>query len=546
MTAAERARAAAHAAWKLDELGSVNTDDDTDTDPIPRRKPTTKSRTKPKIKISTQQDEVVDQAEQALRGVGGVYVRSRRLVHVVRDHGGMDWLKRAEGEPTIAVVRPNRLREMIGAAAEWFKFDGRSEKWKPSMVPDWVAPTLAERDQWAFPVLDGVSDAPVLRVDGSIHDVPGYDAVTRMIYAPGSVRWPTIKASPTHADAVAAMVELGEPFCNFPFLAPSDLTATIALTLTLIGRCAIPGPTPMFVPGSTVAGTGKGLVSDAAGLIATGRETAKTPPTQDDAEMRKRLLAIALSGVPLVVIDNVDGFLGTPSLDSALTADVISDRGLGGNEMHAAGWRAVLVATGNNIQYRGDLGRRVVPIDMDPQMENPEDRHGFRHPDLLGYVRANRPRLVVAALTILRAYCLAGKPSHGNPAKGSYNAWDGLVRGAIIWAGGADPLGGVARVRASGDADKDDLRALLVAWFEALGSRDVTATDLIEAGRRYAPLEVALNAYRIKDEALTAKRLGDQLARRRGRIIGMLSIEHAATHAHGGARQWCVTRGVTR
>ena len=46
----------------------------------------------------------------------------------------------------------------------------------------------------------------------------------------------------------------------------------------------------------------------------------------------------------------------------------------------------------NNVQLKGDLGRRVVPIDLDPKIEHPEDRT-FKRSDLLGYLQENRPRL---------------------------------------------------------------------------------------------------------------------------------------------------------
>jgi hypothetical protein len=42
--------------------------------------------------------------------------------------------------------------------------------------------------------------------------------------------------------------------------------------------------------------------------------------------------------------------------------------------------------------------------------EHPEERTGFKYPDLLGYVTSNRGELLAAVLTILRASFVAGKP----------------------------------------------------------------------------------------------------------------------------------------
>lgn len=503
----------------------------------------TASKQKPTIKISTDQADMVDQAQMVLQRIGGVYVRARALVHVVRDPGGMSWLKRSAGEPIISRIGPNRLRETIGSGAEWTKFDGRKDKWVSALVPEWVAPTLREREQWPLPQLDGISDVPVLRADGTIHDVPGHDEQTRMIFDPGGVSWPPIAAKPTLGDAASALAELGEPFCDFLFTARHDRAAVIALLLTIIARSAIDGCVPMFAITATQAGSGKGLCADACATIATGRDMPKMANTTDDNEMRKRLLAIVLSGVSIVTIDNVDGVLGTPSLDSALTAGSISDRLLSTNETRTAPVHQVFIATGNNIQYRGDLHRRIVPIAMDPKMENPEDRSGFRHPNLLAYIRAERPRLVCAALTLLRAYFVAGKPSHGRPRKGSFESWDDLIRGAILWAGGGDPLDGVADVRASSDPDREQLRALIVAWNERHRSDAITVAALIKSADGHDALRAAIDAYRYKDEPMTAALLGKRLAKARGRTVGAFAIEHAGGVAHGGAKLWTL---VTR
>ena len=51
----------------------------------------------------------------------------------------------------------------------------------------------------------------------------------------------------------------------------------------------------------------------------------------------------------------------------------------------------IFFATGTNLQYVGDLARRVVPIALDPQMEKPEERTGFTYPDLLAHVAETPP-----------------------------------------------------------------------------------------------------------------------------------------------------------
>jgi putative DNA primase/helicase len=295
----------------------------------------------------------------------------------------------------------------------------------------------------------------------------------------------------------------------------------------------------MFVSQAPTPGSGKGLLVEAAAMIATGRRAPLMAPTDDDEETRKRLLAIAMESPSIVVIDNVEGALGSPSLAMALTAGVVSDRQLGATRMITASLRPVWAVTGNNVRLKGDLGRRVVPINLDPKVEHPEDRR-FRRGDLLGYVHEHRPRLVVAALTVLGAFVVAGWPAHGMPAKGSFESWDRLVRGTLIWVGGADPLGGVQRIREQADEDLDRLRTLLAAWNSLLGDGSYTLADAILRAGDSGDLHDALVAY-CRTGKPEAKPIGYALRKVQGRVVGDLVLRRDGVDRNGIAR-WSVTR----
>lgn len=271
--------------------------------------------------------------------------------------------------------------------------------------------------------------------------------------------------------------------------------------------------------------------------------TMANTPSED--EWRKRLTALALLAPSMVVIDNVEGEFGGAALAMALTSGEVQDRVLGDSTIVYASLRPVWAITGNNIEFRGDLGRRVVPIDLDPSVEHPEDRV-FERPDLLGFTLANRGRLVTAALTALRAYILAGRPPHGKPAKGSFEHWDRLIRGALIWAGLPDPLGGTARLRSEGDADRDKLRALLHAWHQAFGAGEKRVGTVIEYANMMrnddedggCDLYSALAEY-CPGVELRAQKLGTVLRKHKGRIVdGMRLVRCEGTT--GGSARWRV------
>ena len=66
---------------------------------------------------------------------------------------------------------------------------------------------------------------------------------------------------------------------------------------------------------------------------------------------------------------------------------------------------ALFLATGNNTQVTGDMTRRVVICNLDPQLEAPESRQYDRN--LVAWIPEHRPRVVQAGLTVLHAYIAA-------------------------------------------------------------------------------------------------------------------------------------------
>lgn len=132
--------------------------------------------------------------------------------------------------------------------------------------------------------------------------------------------------------------------------------------------------------------------------------------TADEDELRKRITSLALGGDCLVLFDNVEGRFGNATLDAALTCTAWKDRVPGANRMAEAPLYMTWYATGNNVAIAADTARRVCHVRLESPEERPEERKGFRHPNLLGWVGENRVKLLAAALTILRAYCAAGQP----------------------------------------------------------------------------------------------------------------------------------------
>jgi hypothetical protein len=520
---------------------------------------------RPEIIIRTEIPEITDRAAAALLSLPAapvVYQRARRLCVIAPGGHPPPWLRRPPDLPVIVEASAAHLRELLSSAARWKKLDKRTDAYEPALPPVWVVETLQGRTCWDFPVLEGIVCSPTLRPDGSLLATPGYDVSTGLYLDFNGTRFPPLPPHPTRDDARAALASLREVFQDFLFAVRDDKaprnpyqSAAKAAALTLVGRPAIQGNVPLFGVTATAAGSGKGKLVDAICLIGTGRCAPRMGQTLDENEELKRLLALALEGVSVCCLDNVTHPLGNQYLDMALTAHAITGRILGQTQTAEAPWNAVLFATGNNLSYRGDMTRRVVPIALDPKMEKPEERTNFTHPNLEAWIRQERPRLVTAALTILRAYFVAGCPPQGLTTYGSFEAWSDLIRQAMVWVGDADPCEGRQDLAAQTDEAYEQLATLLTAWKACYAlndkgtSKDMTINQvkqdiaLYTAAKGTAEKDAVPNTWdelrealipfdrRYDGKSLNTTRVGNALRAIEGRVI-----DHKRLKRHGEYR----------
>jgi hypothetical protein len=188
---------------------------------------------------------------------------------------------------------------------------------------------------------------------------------------------------------------------------------------------------------------------------------------------------------------------------------------------------ATWYATGNNIIVVADTARRIDHIRLESSEETPEERSGFQHPDLLAWVRENRPRLAAAAVTILAGYCAAGRPDMRLTPWGSFEGWSALVRQAVVWAGMPDPASTRRELATQADRDAAGLRTLLDGLQEMdPDGRGVTVATMVkrlgEYPNEYDTLRAAIwEAVPSKDGKFpTPRSIGMKLHHLRKRVIG--------------------------
>jgi hypothetical protein len=510
-----------------------------------KRKPRPKSGRpdvgRPLIKLdASEKERIVDNVELLLIGSEpgrqrGLYQRAGQVVSVQRVKAI------AAGDKAIAVAAicergDYALLEDISAAVAFLKFDKRANDWVLCDAPMWIVKTLKDRKGGLrFPVLAGVVHAPVLRGDGSVLTEAGYDPATGLLFDPLGVEFPPVPDHPTRDDAMKALGELAAIVKDFPFVTPAHRSVALSGLLTSVCRRAL-ATAPLHAFSAPIRGSGKSKLVDIASVIATGLEAPVVAAGATEEELEKRLVALLLEGRPLITIDNCSRALGGDFLCQILTQATVKPRILGKSETPTCSTGALVMATGNNFVAVGDLERRTIVCKLDPKCEAPETRVFSFEP--VAVAKERRPALVVAALTVLRAYHVAGRPGRPDPL-GSFEDWSNLVRGSLMWLGEADPVGTMAEVRAS-DPTTAQLRQVMAAWSDTFGREGVTVSQVIKrameqqrASSYEGPLEFvnedlheALLTVAGRGGGINGRALGAWLSGSKDRVLDGQRFEH--------------------
>jgi hypothetical protein len=474
--------------------------------------------------------EIVDEAERALLDTGAsIYQRGPELVRpVVLDRSTSDGgVNRARGATVIQAVSVAWLHDAMSRAADWQR-RGRDDDDKATDPQEKHARTLLARaGAWSFPVLRGIVTAPTLRADGSILQVPGYDTASGLIFEPGGIEFPPVPERPTREDAVAALAKFDPLFAEFPFVDEAASAVVFSAVLSgLVGR-VLPA-IPLHGFDAPAAGTGKSLLSETVGAIVLGHKPSAMNQGKEEAEDEKRLATALRAGDPIIWIDNAERPITGDTICSILTQESVLLRILGKSEQVALPCNVLVMATGNNLTIGGDVTRRSVVCRLDAKEERPDQREFGFNPKVVALER--RAEFVVAGLTALRAYLVAGRPKPLSPV-GSFERWSEWVRETLVWCGYGDPDETRTAVLAD-DPRKGELVEVLQAWYRAWGDNALTVSE--------AKQDEALAALLVEvtgRPTWSSKSVGWWLKRNMDRVVAGLVVRRLCD---SGAVRWRV------
>lgn len=429
----------------------------------------------PEIVINGRQlPEVVAEAWRAVIDAGeprrpSVLQRAGRLVRVTPSRG-------------IEILGEPELRAVLVRVAKWYRRSGDDQiDCTPTKV---ILQDMLALPADTLPSVDRIVGVPVYDRDGRLLLEPGYHAGEQLWYAPSGVPASDLCAPehPCSEQVARARALLEELVHDFPFASGSDRTHFFCGLLLPLVRAMVRGPTPLLMIEAPTTGSGKSLLAKVVLMLYTGQ----VPPLQawpeQEEEARKTITTMLSAGHAVHCIDNLQVHRRHSSANLAvlLTTECWSDREMHSHRQVQLPNRALWIATGNNPSLSDELSRRSIRCRLVPSTERPELRTGFRHPDLLGWVREQRSRLLNAGHVLVQSWIASGRPPGGG-TMGSFESWVEVVGGIVQHAGFLGFLANKEQVREPRSEAMGDFYA---AWWDAHGDAEVPVGVLARLAAR--------------------------------------------------------------
>jgi hypothetical protein len=197
---------------------------------------------------------------------------------------------------------------------------------------------------------------------------------------------------------------------------------------------------------------------------------------------------------------------------------------------------ATFLATGNNLTLIGDISTRAILCRLNPLCERPEERtfdiNLYRH------IPEHRGHLVKDALTILRAYHVAGRPKQNIKQFGRFEEWSDWIRSSLVWLGMEDPCKSRKEIEGA-DPIRLSLSAFLRALYATFGSLPVKVKDIINTTSEDLK-DALMEFFPERKEGISDIALGKRLLKYNKRIEGGLQLEKMESHQ--GAATWRVVK----
>jgi putative DNA primase/helicase len=145
---------------------------------------------------------------------------------------------------------------------------------------------------------------------------------------------------------------------------------------------------------------------------------------------------------------------------------------------------------------------------------------------------------VIAALTILRAYQLAGRPNQGLLPWGGFEDWSSAIREVVIWVGLPDPCK-TREIILADDPEREELHSTMLTLHEAFAGSEFTVKEVVNrctVNGVFRKSVLFFAARRDSQDEVDPNRLGWLCRRLRDRVVGGLRLRYRGSFS--GAARW--------
>ncbi len=385
----------------------------------------------------------------------------------------------SDGGLEIEMAQDSSVFALLVHAANWIKLT--EEAVLQVHPPHDLARVMMSFPQPDLPTIEAVLRTPVFGRAGQLIREAGYHRDERVwLQTREQLDLPAVPDTPAPEDVVAARSLLfDELLGDFPFVNRSDAAHGVAAMILPFVRRLFRGPTPIHLIEAPRPGSGKGLLANVISVVAHGTTCETKTLPGDEEEARKLLTTELIKGRPLILLDNADERkpIQSGALASVTTAEIWGNRQLGKLDSVVVPNLALWLMTANNPKLAGEMARRCIRVRIDPKIDRPWKRGGFRHQHLLDWARENRARLVHAVIVLVKAWLAAGRPEH--PVRlGSFERWSSVVGGIIQAAGISGFLESLDELYDASDKEGQEWRAFADAWWRSFRSAPQKVADL--------------------------------------------------------------------
>jgi len=298
----------------------------------------------------------------------------------------------------------------------------QNEKGTDIEPPQKLVHEIGQAENVNFKPLAGIVENPYVDPNWKVIQKEGYNKRTGL-YTMLHHKLKIKKIEPEKAYEYLSKVVFDE----FPFNEKIDEVVAVSALLTCVMRPTIAGDAG--IPGygivSPIQSSGKTTLAQLISYSIYNRPVAASSWSADEEELGKHILAILQEGHSCVLFDNIKqgATIQSGRLANAMSNDVFGGRQLGENKTIEVPSSVIWLFTGNNIRFVGDFATRVYPININPNMANPNTRI-FKREDIGQWAMENRKRIISAILSII----LNGKEMEPIAGSTRFKLWDKFVR----------------------------------------------------------------------------------------------------------------------